>query len=85
MKKTYEENFKRIEKLGSIFDISFQRWKDDWKHWRAGLDWFSEDGYKFVCEYPTIEECLDAMENYIMSDEELKVKFLNESTEKNKL
>ena len=49
----------------SQYKITLIRWKDEWKHWRLGLDWNSEDDFFFVVEKPTINECLNEALNYI--------------------
>lgn len=35
------------------------------KHWRLWLNWRSEYNYLYLCEYPTIDECLDSAIDFI--------------------
>lgn len=59
----------RLERWGSLFD-------GELGNYRAGLDWFGEDDNNFVCEYPTIEECLKRIQEYII-DEDTELMFAN--------
>ena len=54
----------KFDKLGK-YEVTLIQWQDEWKHWRLGLDWKNDQEYEFVCEYPTIEECLDCAIAYI--------------------
>ncbi len=54
----------KFNKLGK-YEITLVQWQDKWQHWRLGLDWKSEDDYEFICEKPTIEECLDLAIKYV--------------------
>jgi len=55
-----------IEKIASFKMLRIERWRDKWGHWRAGIEWYSEDEYEFLCEKPTLKECLECiLENYI--------------------
>ena len=56
-----EEKFEKL----SRYKITLRQWKDEWKHWRLGLDWNSETDYEFLCEKPTVEECLDCAISYL--------------------
>lgn len=56
-----EEKFKKL----GLYEITIIQWQDDYKHWRLGLDWKNEDQYFFICEKPTVEECLDCAIEYI--------------------
>jgi hypothetical protein len=47
-----------VEYIGSRKVLRVERWRDEHKHWRAGIEWFSEDRYEYVCEMPTLKECL---------------------------
>ena len=55
-----EEKFKKLSK----YKITLIRWDDEWKHWRLGLNWEGENNYEFICEKPTIDECLDLAIKY---------------------
>jgi hypothetical protein len=55
----------KLEYIGSKKFLTIKRWNDDWKHWRAGIEWNSEDDVEFVCERPTLEECLDDIIDFI--------------------
>ena len=57
----------KFDKLGE-YKITLIQWKDEWKHWRLGLDWKSEHDYTFICEHPTIEECLDSAIAYLKKE-----------------
>jgi len=63
------EDINLIEKLtkeiGSKYMLRIERWKDEYKHWRAGLDWYGENDYTFICEKPTLEECLLLIKEFI--------------------
>lgn len=52
-------------KLLGYFKITLIQWKDEFGHWRLGLDWENEDEYYFICEYKTIDECLDSAIKYL--------------------
>lgn len=54
----------KINKL-SRYQITLIRWNDEYKHWRLGLDWKSKNDYYFICEKPTVDECLDCAIAYI--------------------
>lgn len=55
----------KIEKIASIKMLRIERWRDSYKHWRVGIEWYGENEYEFVCEYPTLDECLDKIIWYI--------------------
>lgn len=51
--------------LLSNYQITLIRWKDNYKHWRLGLDWKDENDYEFICEQPTVHQCLDLAIEYV--------------------
>lgn len=54
----------KFDKLGK-YEITLRKWDDEWGHWRLGLEWEGENRYEFICEKPTIEECLDMAIKYV--------------------
>lgn len=54
-----------IFKIGSSKMLRIERWRDDGKYWRAGIEWYSQDDYEFICEYPTLLECLKKIYEFI--------------------
>lgn len=56
-----EEKFAQLGK----YEITLIQWQEEPNHWRLGLDWKSADVYEFICEQPTIEQCLDMAIKYL--------------------
>lgn len=68
-KKTLEQ---KIDFIGTQKMLRIERWRDkenreQYMSWRAGIEWYSQDLYEFICEYPTINECLDKIIDYMNS------------------
>ena len=53
--KTVEE---MVVEIGSKAVLRIEQWRDKFGNWRCGVNWFSEDRYDFICEKPTLKECL---------------------------
>lgn len=74
MKREYKGSFKTVEDkltfFGSLgYEITLVQWQDEHKHWRLGLDWKDKDNYFYICEMPTIEECVDRALLFILVKE----------------
>ena len=54
-----------IKEIGSKKMLRVEQWRDEFGSWRAGIEWYDEDNYEFVCEYPTLKKCLQEILNYI--------------------
>lgn len=54
-----------VNEIGSQKMLRVERWKDQWKHWRAGIEWYGEGQYEFLCEYPTLLECLEKIKEFL--------------------
>lgn len=50
-----------VEEIASRKSLRIEKWRDKAGHWRAGVEWFSEDNYDFICEKPTLLECLETI------------------------
>lgn len=50
--------------------LRIERWRDEYKHWRVGINWFSEDEFDFVVEKPTLEECMLAVDEFLTNSQE---------------
>src|SRR3990167_7998999 len=46
-----------IQMIGSQKMLRIEQWKDEHKHWRAGIEWYGENNYEFIVEKPTLLEC----------------------------
>ena len=53
--KTVEEY---LQILGNCYSVTVIQWRDHWGHWRAGLNWYSEEQLIFIVEKPTLQEAL---------------------------
>jgi len=67
--KTLEE---KIIEIGSVKALRVERWRDEYKHWRAGIEWYGEGDYEFLVEQPTLEKCLDIIIRYLDGKEPIK-------------
>ena len=47
-----------IEFLSGNYSVQCDQWMDEWKAWRVGLNWNSEDEYDYLCEQ---KELVDAL------------------------
>lgn len=54
---------KLFEEL-SQYKITLIRWRDEWGHWRLGLDWNNENDYEYIVEESTIKKCLEKAIEY---------------------
>jgi len=60
----------KFDKLGK-YKITLIKWNDEWGHWRMWIDNRNDDKdsdddeSEFICEKPTVEECLDSAIAYI--------------------
>lgn len=59
---TIQEKFDFLGK----YKLTFIQRPDQWKHWRLWLN-REEESFEYICEKPTIEECLDMAIEYIRS------------------
>ena len=51
--------------IASRASLRIEKWRDaPHEAWRAGIEWYGENDYEFVCEYATIDECLDGIIEY---------------------
>lgn len=41
--------------------LRIEQWREENGHWRAGIEWYNEDRFEFICELPTLEKALDAI------------------------
>lgn len=57
-----------IDWIGTKKMLRVERWRDEWKHWRAGIEWYDEDTYEFICEYPTLIQCLRIIKKYMLGE-----------------
>ena len=67
---------KEIEEIGSQYSLRLEQWQDSAGYWRAGLNWYGEDNYEYICEHKTIEECLKSIKDYIAEEKPIFVKGL---------
>lgn len=58
-----------IHQIGEKKSLRIEQWRDEWKHWRAGIEWYGENDYQFICEYPTLVECLRKIKEFMDKDE----------------
>lgn len=69
----------KLEYIGSKKMLRVERWRkepntvDGLGAWRAGIEWYSEDKYIFICEYPSLEQCLDAIIKYMEKNKRIIV------------
>ena len=66
-----------IKDIGSKKMLRIEQWRDKWGSWRVGIEWYDEDRYEFVCEYPTLMKCLQECINYL-NDKETKCQKINQ-------
>jgi len=45
--------------------LRIERWRDDYKHYRVGIEWYGEDDYEFICEKPTLLDALQLAYDYL--------------------
>lgn len=56
---TEEQEIARlVEVIGSKKMLRLERWRDQYKHWRVGLEWYSEEDYEYLVE---AEKLIDAL------------------------
>lgn len=54
--KTVEEY---LQILGNPYDVTVTQWRDEWGHWRVGLNWDTHTSdHLFLVEKPTLQEAL---------------------------
>lgn len=58
----------KIEYIGSKKMLRLEQWRDEHGAWRAGIEWYSSDRYEFICEKPTLDECLDLIIQYMRGE-----------------
>jgi hypothetical protein len=63
-----------IEKIGSKKMLRIERWRDNFKHWRVGIEWYGKDDYEFICEYADLRKCLICVSEYLQRQEHDRIK-----------
>lgn len=69
MKKTPTE--KLIRKIAAFRMLRIEQWraefglKSDPGAWRAGIEWYREGEYEFICEYKTLAQCVQKIDWYL--------------------
>lgn len=58
----------KIDYIGSRKMLRVEKWRVENGHWRTGIEWYGEDRFEFICEKPTIDECLDLILDYMCGD-----------------
>ena len=59
---TFQE---KVDYISTRKRLHIERWKDEAKHYRAGIDWYGKNKFEFICEQPTLEQCLDMIIEYM--------------------
>ncbi len=59
----------KITYIASKKSLRIEQWRDGHGHWRAGIEWYDQDNFEFICEKHTLEECLDMIIEH-MKDKE---------------
>tara|TARA_Y100000310_G_C20067157_1_gene527651 strand:+ start:123 stop:338 length:216 start_codon:yes stop_codon:yes gene_type:complete len=54
-----------IKEIGSKKALRVEQWRDEWGSWRAGIEWYGDGSYEFMCEYPTLKKCLQECIKYL--------------------
>jgi hypothetical protein len=47
-----------IHEIASKHTLRIEQWRDGSGAWRAGIEWYSDTQYEFICEKPTLLDCL---------------------------
>lgn len=47
-----------IREISAQRSLTIQQWRDQWGHWRVGIDWWGENDYWFIVEKRTLESAL---------------------------
>ena len=63
---------KMIREIGSDRSLRIEQWRDQWGHWRVGVDWFSEEDCAFVCEKKELSHALFEAYEYYKNPKEYK-------------
>lgn len=58
-----------IKEIAGRDTLRIEQWKDEYKHWRVGVNWFDKDRYDYIVEKPTLEECLENVLDFYKSKE----------------
>ena len=59
------ETFYLIDQIGSLKSLRIEKWREKQGYWRAGIEWYGENEYEYICEYPTLIECLRSINKYL--------------------
>ena len=63
--KTAEE---KIRHIASKKMLRIEQWRDGSGSWRAGIEWYSDERLEYMCECPTLDDCLDLIIAYMYND-----------------
>lgn len=58
------ESYNLIHEIGAKKMLRIEQWRDG-SAWRAGIEWYGEDNYEFICEQKTLLECLRMIKEYL--------------------
>jgi hypothetical protein len=59
---TFQE---KVDYISTRKMLRLERWRnDEAKHYRGGIEWY-ENKFEFICEQPTLEQCLDMIIEYM--------------------
>ena len=56
--------------ISSSYALRIEQWRDEYGHYRVGIDWYSEKDYLVVIEKPTLYQALSALLVYIVQNHE---------------
>lgn len=65
MKEDHEKIAQLTLEIGSKKMLRVERWRDEFGSWRAGIEWYDEDQYEFLCECNTLTECLEKIKRFM--------------------
>lgn len=51
--------------MATHYMLRIDQWRQDHKHWRVGIDWYNAEDFVYICEFPTLSECLVSIIDYI--------------------
>jgi len=57
-----------IEYLSTNSTVKMEQWNDEYKYWRVGLNWFSEDDYCYVVEKKELCDALWELVKELLED-----------------
>ncbi len=53
-----------IEEIGAKKSLRIEQWHNG-DGWRAGIEWYAENDFEFICEKPTLLECLQTIKTHL--------------------